>query len=119
MAAKLHCSDQIITELGALAQYCAVHQTLEVIGNGLVGDSAFGTLDVQLRGCYPAHVTPHQLGGQDQGAGVPRVLASVVGCSTVGCVEHRNRSGQVGARSDTDTAHFRGQLVGQVVTVQV
>src|SRR5690606_5881455 len=97
----------------------AVHQTLEVIGNGLVGDSAFGTLDDQVRRFYPAHVTQHHFCGQDQGAGVDLVLASVLGCSTVGCFEHRNRIGQVGARSDTDTAHFRGQRVGQVVTVQV
>src|SRR3546814_3468131 len=47
------------------------------------------------------------------------IFACVLGSRTVSGFEHGNGVRQVGARSNTDTAHLRGQRVGNVVAVQV
>ncbi|MNF58425.1 hypothetical protein D3C84_399800 [compost metagenome] len=61
----------------------------------------------------------HHFGGQDQRARVHLVLASVLRRGAVSCFEHSNGIGQVGTRSDANTAHFGRQSIGQVVTIEV
>ena len=64
-------------------------------------------------------MTQHHLGRENQRARVDLVLAGILRRGTVGRFEHRHGVGQVGARRDADTAHFRGQGVRQIVAVEV
>ena len=97
----------------------AFHQTFEVIGHGLGGDSAFHAFDDQVCGLEPLHVAQHHLCGQDDGARVHFVLAGILRRSTVSRFEQRALVTDVGARGDTDTANLRRQGVRDIVAVQV
>jgi regulator of PEP synthase PpsR (kinase-PPPase family) len=91
----------------------------QVIGHLLGADRAFHSPDHQVRCFRPAHVTQHHFRRQDDRARVNLVLPGVLGCGTVGCLEHSNGIGNIGARRDADAANLRRQRVGNIIAIQI
>lgn len=113
MPAFLHMRNQRIAEARRRNQLRPLHQTFKVIRHSLGTNGAVGALDDQIRRFRPAHVSQHHFSRENQRTRVDLILAGVLRCSTVGGFEHRHGVGQVGARCDADTAHFRRQGVGR------
>lgn len=59
-------TDDIIGELGAFSECCAVHLAFEVVGDGFVADGAVDSLDDEVGGFVPGHVAEHHFSRQDQ-----------------------------------------------------
>ena len=57
----LHVRDNRVAKLATFQQFSAFHQTFEVIGHGLGGDSAFHAFDDQVCGFEPLHVAQQYL----------------------------------------------------------
>ena len=53
----LHVFNDSVAKLATFQQLSAFHQTFEVIGHGLSGDSAFHAFNNQVCGFEPLHVT--------------------------------------------------------------
>ena len=113
--------DDVVAELGALAEGAAGHEAFEVVGDGLGGDGALDALDDQVGGFVPAEVAEHELAREDDRAGVDLVLAGVLGGGAVGGFEDGVAGVvvDVGAGGDADAADAGGEGVGDVVAVEV
>ena len=61
----LHVRDNRVAKLATFQQFSAFHQTFEVIGHGLGGDSAFHAFDDQVCGFEPLHVAQQYLRHKD------------------------------------------------------
>lgn len=59
------CND-VVGELGAFAEGCAVHLAFEVVGDCSGSDGAVDSLDDEVGGFVPAHVAEHHFAGQDE-----------------------------------------------------
>ncbi|QDU70419.1 hypothetical protein Pan265_02460 [Mucisphaera calidilacus] len=58
---SVHMFDDGVAEFGALEECGAVHESFEVVGDGLGGDGAVHALDDEVGGFVPAEVSEHHL----------------------------------------------------------
>src|SRR5215468_9226971 len=118
---RLHAVDDGRPELRALHFLGAFHEAGEVVGDDLLGQRLLDAGVDAIGRLRPAHVAEHHLPREDDGAGIDLVLPRILGRRAVRRLEQRVSGLVVDVRAggDADTAHLRGQRIGQEIAREV
>src|SRR3990170_602226 len=114
-----HVLDDEIAEFRTAHLLGALHQALEIVGDGLASDGLRDGLEDHVAGLAPAHVTEHLDTGKNDRARIDHVLVGVLGRATVRGLEKSVKVPDVPAGRNAQTPYLRRHRIGDKIPVEV